>query len=255
MKCEKCGAEITLEDRYCPYCGAPNKAAMQHIRDMDRFEDEFEQTQQEVQTKVSSYSSIISRVVILAVLIAAAVICSRVDRYASFISNDMMQKKAEKNADAVTQQIDQYMEDGDLQRLASYGDMYGIDMSDLSAFTSYGPAIRASQQYSYIMTYSEQIVFPSGYNNEVSGYVSNIAQELEYFYQYTDPDYSERDDDTITAKLKDIAEPQIKAVFGTYFGMTDDELENLDSMTQGQILVLLEKGAQQYAEETEESEI
>ena len=219
MKCENCGAEIKLEDRYCPYCGALNKAAMQHIQDMDRFEDEFEQTQQEVQTKVRGYSSIITR--------------------------------AEKNADEATAQMDAYLQSGDLQRLASFGDLHEINMSDLSDFTSYRAAIRASQEYSDIMSCCEQIIFARN-DDDTASQVSMIAQDLQYFYQYTDSEYDYEDNEEITAKVREIGESQIKAVFVTYFGMTDDELENMESMTQGQILTLLEKGAQQYADETEE---
>lgn len=251
MKCENCGAEIKLEDRYCPYCGALNKAAMQHIQDMDRFEDEFEQTQQEVQTKVRGYSSIITRAVILAILFAAIVICHLADRNAYYISESMTQREAEKNADEATAQMDAYLQSGDLQRLASFGDLHEINMSDLSDFTSYRAAIRASQEYSDIMSCCEQIIFARN-DDDTASQVSMIAQDLQYFYQYTESEYDYEDNDEITAKVREIGESQIKAVFVTYFGMTDDELENMESMTQGQILTLLEKGAQQYADETEE---
>ena len=45
MKCPHCGAQIGLEEKYCPFCGLPNEFARKHQEDMDRYEQEFQQTQ------------------------------------------------------------------------------------------------------------------------------------------------------------------------------------------------------------------
>ena len=51
MKCPHCGAQIGLEEKYCPFCGLPNEFARKHQEDMDRYEQEFQQTQSEVYQK------------------------------------------------------------------------------------------------------------------------------------------------------------------------------------------------------------
>ena len=42
MKCPHCGAQIGLEEKYCPFCGLPNEFARKHQEDMDRYEQEFQ---------------------------------------------------------------------------------------------------------------------------------------------------------------------------------------------------------------------
>ena len=37
MRCEYCGGNISLEAEECPYCGAPNKHAKQHAKDMKKY--------------------------------------------------------------------------------------------------------------------------------------------------------------------------------------------------------------------------
>ncbi len=49
MKCPHCGAQIGLEEKYCPFCGLPNEFARKHQEDMDRYEQEFQQTQRAFQ--------------------------------------------------------------------------------------------------------------------------------------------------------------------------------------------------------------
>ena len=34
MKCPHCGAQVGLEDKYCPFCGLPNEFAQKHQEDM-----------------------------------------------------------------------------------------------------------------------------------------------------------------------------------------------------------------------------
>ena len=37
MKCPHCGAQIGLEEKYCPFCGLPNEFARKHQEDMGEY--------------------------------------------------------------------------------------------------------------------------------------------------------------------------------------------------------------------------
>ena len=58
MKCPNCGAPLKMEDKFCTYCGAPNKLAVKHQQDMEHYEREFEKTQEEVLTKTRKAGSL-----------------------------------------------------------------------------------------------------------------------------------------------------------------------------------------------------
>ena len=51
MKCEHCGYNLQLEDRFCPYCGKPNPFAAQHQREMEQ-RQEAEKTAASLRGKV-----------------------------------------------------------------------------------------------------------------------------------------------------------------------------------------------------------
>ena len=69
MKCPHCGAQIGLEEKYCPFCGLPNEFARKHQEDMDRYEQEFQQTQSEVYQKTKHFTSLTVPLTVIFVLI------------------------------------------------------------------------------------------------------------------------------------------------------------------------------------------
>ena len=69
MKCPHCGAQIGLEEKYCPFCGLPNEFARKHQEDIDRYEQEFQQTQSEVYQKTRHFTSLTVPLTVIFVLI------------------------------------------------------------------------------------------------------------------------------------------------------------------------------------------
>jgi hypothetical protein len=67
MKCEKCGSEISINDKYCPSCGALNDIGASHIDDMKRFEKRFSNTENVVRNKSDWFVKYITPMVVLLV--------------------------------------------------------------------------------------------------------------------------------------------------------------------------------------------
>lgn len=42
MKCPFCGANLSLEDEKCPYCGTPNPEGCRHQENLHHYQAEFE---------------------------------------------------------------------------------------------------------------------------------------------------------------------------------------------------------------------
>ena len=78
MKCENCGGRISLEDEFCPSCGAVNRNAQKHIKDMRRYQSTFANVQQDVQEATKRYSEVTVRIIMIAVLLIMAVLFSLV---------------------------------------------------------------------------------------------------------------------------------------------------------------------------------
>ena len=78
MKCENCGGRISLEDEFCPSCGAVNRNAQKHIKDMRRYQSTFANVQQDVQEATKRYSEVTVRIIMIAVLLIMAILFSLV---------------------------------------------------------------------------------------------------------------------------------------------------------------------------------
>lgn len=48
MKCDFCGANLTIDDEVCPYCHTPNTHYVKHREDMHRYEQDYQSTKTEV---------------------------------------------------------------------------------------------------------------------------------------------------------------------------------------------------------------
>ena len=65
MKCEKCGSEISINNKYCPNCGARNEIGASHVDDMRRFETRFTNTEKDVKAKSNWFVKYITPMVVL----------------------------------------------------------------------------------------------------------------------------------------------------------------------------------------------
>ena len=48
MKCQCCGGNLNIEDKFCPQCGILNPFAVKHQEEMERYEDDYRQTKEDM---------------------------------------------------------------------------------------------------------------------------------------------------------------------------------------------------------------
>lgn len=69
MKCKWCGAAVSLNDEFCPYCGALNEPARKHIEDMKKFSADYSATKSEVLGNVEKQSGKHRKIIIIVILV------------------------------------------------------------------------------------------------------------------------------------------------------------------------------------------
>lgn len=69
MKCNSCGANLKIEDEFCPYCGTVNLDAVRHRQDMQEYQQEFQRTRSDVYQSAKKFSSINIRIITILVLV------------------------------------------------------------------------------------------------------------------------------------------------------------------------------------------
>ena len=92
MKCQGCGYNINIEDKFCPHCGRPNDFALEHNESMEKFEEEFRSTKEEVVTNSKRFNSYTGKITIIALL--ALLIClSFIGQYFSYEIRDSINER------------------------------------------------------------------------------------------------------------------------------------------------------------------
>lgn len=73
MVCKNCGAQLSIEDVKCPFCGRKNTEAVKHTAQMHHYNQEFSKEKRKVLNMTFDLKSTIALVIIIAVLSVANV--------------------------------------------------------------------------------------------------------------------------------------------------------------------------------------
>ena len=71
VNCKKCGAPLSLNEAFCPYCGEPNLEAQEHLKKLQELDEQFQNTSREVAAEVKKSKKGYGILVILVMLLLA----------------------------------------------------------------------------------------------------------------------------------------------------------------------------------------
>ncbi len=242
MKCKYCGGNITLESDVCPYCGKPNEHAQQHAKNMRVYRRVFEKTKSGVQETTSRYTGITVRVVMIAILVIIITLLLVLAGESYSIKRAWIQKKTEKNAPQVIQQMNQYLEEEEFLAFYSFCAENYIETFE-SPFEAYVPAERVSRSYSYVYQNIMRVVCPPKYM-ELESVINNLSEDLEYFYDSMDMsnyEYYTNIDWEINGKALAAMEENVQRLLETYCGLTKEETSEIREMSKAKRAVMLEE--------------
>jgi len=240
MKCESCGGNLTLEDVVCPHCEAVNPHAIEHIRQMKRYQKDYEGTKEQVYTVTKRYVGVSVRIIVIAVLIVLIILCGIMSDEGYSIHRKLNIAKAERNYEEYTAIIEEYLEKGEYYALYSFLEAHYISYS-VEAFEEYNPLIRAVTQYAFFYNDVMRVVYP--YSEEsLKSYPGRIEDDLAAFYKLYDEEYYHNIFDNPKHK-EDIfkIEEQMKAMLVAYCGLTMEEAEDIKNMSEAERMSLLEE--------------
>lgn len=249
MKCPSCGANLTIDDERCSFCGVDNPFAVKHRKEMHRFTREFNQTKEEVMRKSSHVNYWAVKITLIAVLVAANL------GILFFINNSydfeyfFKARKIESNYTYHKQQLDALEENRDYIAFSCYwsdNDMYCCDR-----FDEYYAVNQACSNFTYLYQYTMDIVLKdeteSTYFSKEDR-VAYVADQIEYIYKYAkkgEYDDEERFKPQHQECMDDLVE-DMEAFVQTYYGLTDEEMESFADLSKARRLILLEEGIEQY---------
>ncbi len=244
MKCTQCNAPVTLEEEFCPYCGALNIAARQHIEDMKRFSSDYSYTKSEVMDNVTKQSKKHTRILLLGSLIGLNIIGLALHTQYYDIQYEINQWKNKARASSYEASMAKLEENGkylEMYELYSRKDLYGCSDS----LESYTTVTEMAYDYNQL---KENIYYLYSDNCEdissKSQALENAASGIYEFYNnysYRDQEYfKERFSDKHLKAMEDMKD-QMNAILSSYCSFDSKDLAKLSDLDKTELLLLLEK--------------
>lgn len=242
MKCPHCGGEITLEQKYCPYCGNLNEAAQKHVADMAHYQRAYEETENELRQKSRRFSGVWVRLVILAGVILLTIATMIVTSNYYSIRSDSLQREAARNAESYTRILDDCLEQQDY--LSFYSFVHARSIRPYAdEFRNYECVYWAVNEY--VLSYEYLMDIVCGRNAERN--VGYLNTSLDSFYRYQDEERW-RDIEDSQAREKYLGYYQnitdnLNGLLKVYLGLSDQQIKELAGMTTAKRGALLEDQA------------
>ena len=248
MKCKHCGANISLEDEKCPFCGQPNEIAAGHARDMKRYQQEFTRTKDRVLGRMHQWGATTQQAMILGILIFLnlAVLLAKV---ASDDVGYWLQKMEVKiHEDAYYQQMADYEAEGEYGLLVNLSSRKGYMGDRMREFAGVEEAAYAYRSVKNMVSLLTDTHIKELYWTEEE-LVENLAEALEQFQQVwekveeveEDPDshYApERYQGSHKAAITDM-KAQIHMLLQAYCQLTPEDIEGLSQMSEQKKMIFI----------------
>lgn len=242
MKCAHCGANLKLTDEYCPYCGRKNTQSSQHVKEKKYYEKDSTDTREKVHTVYRSSSEL--RVRGIAILILAVLVI--VLLFVTFYVDDRIyyrkQEWAVSHEDEASAQIRQYLDEDRYEAFYGYCDAYNLTGWTAGPFLKYRPQMEAVRIGMFIdQRANEYLTADSVYGQNSA--MESISGLLPEFYNRDSLCYQSRevmDPDEVNEDLDRIYEHMEEKLM-VYFDLTEEQARSLSSMSEEEILLLLEE--------------
>ncbi len=242
MKCENGGGEVSLEQKFCPFCGKENTQATEHQRDMDAFKRRYEQTEASVKHKTRKYAMVTIRVVGIVVLLIACIIMFAVAESAYSMPGDARRRASQRNPEPYKAALEKYLEEGDYRTFCSYGDYHNLRWFSDSPFREYRDIYMVCQDYDAVMRMAENLIL---HGDEEKWRTYSMESDITHFVNYLDS-FEERIDRNYSEEasrfdvyVSDMQE-NVNLVLETCFGMSAEEREEFMSLSAGKKSVVIE---------------
>ena len=242
MKCQYCGADVSLEDRICPHCGRAVDQAQRHQKEMEHYESEFARTREEALRKSGGTSGITTAIGIRLVVLAGLIILLIV-MVVSLDPYSAGERKAKREAlasrTAFTARIEEMLANRDYSELYTFNRRYSFEYID--EYKDYRYIFYAVD---YMHRISRGLMELAYYREGPDSpyYTESLAKSVNEFFSTTEPDRYERyaADVDKTAEVYAQMEEELQILLRRYLGLTAEETASLRTLSASRRTVIIE---------------
>ena len=236
MKCQSCGANLQIDTAFCPYCGADNPVAKKHREDMKRYANDYKKTKEEVVGNTRKFNKKTFRITAIAVTIAAVAGIFIFTAVAESAGRQMYRDNKRQNAEKYFEDVISLIEDCDYIKLDALARAKGVKNTNDKSMREYYNAENLATEYSYVFS----DIMKTLTDKDISQYeLTTIGGEVYRFYKYY-KDGPGTENETVVRFFEN-CKRDMGFLLTTYVGISEEDVGNLENMSEGQVQVLIEE--------------
>lgn len=244
MKCPNCGANLTIDDEVCSFCGVESPYAEKHREEMRQFTSDFNRTKSQVLETTQNHSKFVAKVTLIAVMVVLNLIVwiMAVDSYE--IEKFIINRRISANYPVIKAELDKLEEERNYIGFYVYYYENRLYYSDL--FEEYRAAYNVSNNYEIIYNYTLELVTEEEEDSyyDAEKRVELLAQQIDYLYKYATPQeysdmtqYSQKHQDFMDAAVE-----QAEDLMQTYLLIPKEKMDDFRELSTARKQIMIEEG-------------
>ncbi len=230
VNCKKCGAPLTLDSAFCPYCGEANPEAQEHLEKLRELDEQFENASREVAAEVKKSRRGYGILVILVMLLLANLVIFMLNRVSYEIADKIAAGKMTERE--IKSQMDSFLEDGEYIKLDLFTDKFSLSYRD------YGDYLKISNLAAYqsrmIESMTQYLYSPDAYGDPL---VKTCEAVVDYEEEYTS--LKKREDSELVRLHMERINTEVNGFLRNYLGLTEEDIAEIQNLNASSLLILV----------------
>lgn len=244
MKCPNCGANLTIDDEVCSFCGVESPYAEKHREEMRHFTSDFNRTKSQVLEKTQSHSKFVAKVTLIAVMIVLNLIVWLLAADSYEVERFVINRRISANYQVHKEELNKLEEARNFTGFYVYYYENRLYYSDL--FEEYRAAYNVANNYEMVYNYMMELVTEDSENSyyDPEQRIEMLAQQIEYLYKYSIPQeysdmtqYSEKHQEFMDAAVE-----QTEDLLQTYLNIPKEKLPEFRELSSARRQIMIEEG-------------
>ena len=244
MKCPNCGANLTIDDEVCSFCGIESPFAEKHREEMKHFTTDFNRTKSQVLEKTQTHSRFVAKIMLIAIMVVLNLVMWITAANSYEVEEFVLKRRINNNYTEYKAELDKLEEEQNYTGFYVFYYENRLYYSD--SFKEYRAAYNVANNYEMLYNYIMELVTE---NSENSYYkpeqrVEMIAQQIDYLYKYSSPSeyadmtqYSEKHQEFMDAAVE-----QMEDIIQVYLNIPGEEMAEFRDLSTARKQIMIEEG-------------
>ncbi len=230
VNCKKCGAPLSLNEAFCPYCGEANPEAQEHLKKLRELDEQFESASREVAAEVKKSKKGYGILVILVMLLLANLVIFAMHRMSYDIADRIIAGKMTESE--IKAQLDQFLEEGEYIELDLFMNKFSLSYRDYEDYSKI--SYLAGLQSRVIEAMTRYLYSSDAYDDPL---VKTCQAIVDYEEEYTSLKKRENSESVRFHMEKINAE--MNGFLRNYLRLTEEDIAGIKDLNESALLILV----------------